>query len=180
MTLIGGSLAVTPATLTITANSDIKAYGTLKTFAATAFSQVGLVTANGDSITGVTETSTGAPAAATVGTYSIVPSAAAGNGLVNYSIKYVSGTLTVTTATGSIYVLDPNGLGRPQSLRKRRDQRRRQHRGRLELDERHPGQRQCQGHGRRSPGGGWRQQERECKRHQDRHSRSNRRPARGD
>ena len=47
-------------TLTITANNDSKTYGTLKTFSGTAFTETGLVTANGDTITGVTETSTGA------------------------------------------------------------------------------------------------------------------------
>ena len=52
--------------MTITANNDSKTYGTLKTFSGTAFTETGLVTANGDTITGVTETSTGAPVSATV------------------------------------------------------------------------------------------------------------------
>ncbi len=60
-----------------------------------AFTETGLVTANGNTITGVTETSTGAPASALIGTYAIVPSAAVGSGLVNYTITYVDGTLTV-------------------------------------------------------------------------------------
>jgi hypothetical protein len=85
--------SVSPATLTITANNDTKAYGTLKTFNGTAFAETGLV--NGDSITGVTETSAGAPATAVTGTYSIVPGAAIGSGLGNYNINYVNGTLTV-------------------------------------------------------------------------------------
>ena len=84
--------------MTITANNDNKTYGTLKTFSGTAFTETGLVTANGDTITGVTETSTGAPASATVGTYNIVPSAATGNRLSNYTIGYVNGTLTVNAA----------------------------------------------------------------------------------
>ena len=46
----------------------------------------------------MTETSTGAPASATVGTYPIVPSAATGTGLGNYTITYVNGTLTVNPA----------------------------------------------------------------------------------
>ena len=73
-----GSLSdtINPAPLTITANSTSKTYGQTTTFAATAFTETGLV--NGDSITGVTETSTGAPMSATVGTYDIVPFAAAG------------------------------------------------------------------------------------------------------
>ncbi len=77
------------------------------TFSGTAFTETGLVTANGDSITGVTETSTGAPASATVGTYPIVPSAATGTGLGNYTIGYVNGRLTVTPATPTISWSNP-------------------------------------------------------------------------
>ena len=88
--------------MTITANNDSKTYGTLKTFSGTAFTETGLVTANGDTITGVTETSTGAPVSATVGTDPIVPSAATGSGLSNYTISYVNGTLTVNPATLTI------------------------------------------------------------------------------
>ena len=77
-TLNPGTLTVNAAPLTITANNDSKTYGTLKTFSSTSFTASGLV--NGDTITGVTETSTGAAASATVGTYNIVPSAATGTG----------------------------------------------------------------------------------------------------
>ncbi|MDD5075258.1 MAG: Ig-like domain-containing protein, partial [Candidatus Peribacteraceae bacterium] len=87
--------------LTITADSTGKAYGTTLTFAGTEFSTgVGeLVT--GDSVTSVTLTSAGAAATATVAgsPYSIVPSAAVGTGLGNYSIGYVDGTLTVATVS---------------------------------------------------------------------------------
>ena len=108
-----GTLSVTPAPLTITANNDSKTYGTLKTFSGTAFTQTGLVTANGDTISGVTETSPGSPASATVGSYNIVPSAATGSGLSNYSIGYVNGTLTVNLSPSgaSIYVLDATAGG---------------------------------------------------------------------
>ena len=99
---VNGRLTVNPATLTITANNDSKTYGTLKTFSSTAFTETGLVTANGDTLTGVTETSTGAATSATVGTYNIVPSAATGNGLSNYTIGYVNGRLTVNPATLTI------------------------------------------------------------------------------
>ena len=75
---VNGTLTVKPAALTITANNDSKTYGTLKTFSSTAFTETGLVTANGDTITGVTETSTGAPVSAPVGTYAIVPGTATG------------------------------------------------------------------------------------------------------
>ena len=104
ITYINGTLTVNAAPLTITANNDSKTYGTLKTFSSTAFTESGLV--NGDTITGVTETSTGAPASATVGTYPIVPSAATGTGLSNYTIGYVNGTLTVNAATLTITAND--------------------------------------------------------------------------
>ena len=76
---VNGTLTVNAAPLTITANNDSKTYGTLKTFGSTAFTASGLV--NGDTITGVTETSTGAATSATVGTYNIVPRARQGTGL---------------------------------------------------------------------------------------------------
>ena len=84
---------INKAALTVTANDDTKVFGTVKTFAGTAFTQAGLVA--GDTITGVTATSTGANASAAVGTYPIAPGAAAGTGLGNYDITYVSGTLRV-------------------------------------------------------------------------------------
>jgi hypothetical protein len=92
------SLTVTPAQLTITANSASKTYGQTASFASTAFTTSGLV--NGDTVTGVTETSAGAAATASVAgsPYNIVPSAAAGTGLGNYTISYVNGSLTVNTA----------------------------------------------------------------------------------
>jgi hypothetical protein len=87
------------ATLTITANSAGKAFGTLASLGSTAFTQTGLVAANGDGVSGVSETCTGCPAAAAVGNYAIVPSAATGTGLTNYNISYVNGSLAVAPAT---------------------------------------------------------------------------------
>ena len=94
------TFAVAPATLVISADSATKTYGHTVTFAGTAFTETGLVTANGDRITRVTETSTGAAASAAVAgsPYAIVPSAAVGSGLGNYTIDYVDGNLTVNTA----------------------------------------------------------------------------------
>ena len=107
--------------MTITANNDSKTYGTLKTFSSTAFTETGLVTANGDTITGVTETSTGAPASAPVGTYPIVPSAATGSGLSNYTIGYVDGTLTVnsggSTTTQLTSSANPSSFGLAVTLK---------------------------------------------------------------
>ena len=49
----------------------------------------------GDAVTSVTFTSGGAISTATVGTYTIVPSAATGTHLANYNISYTNGTFTV-------------------------------------------------------------------------------------
>jgi predicted phosphodiesterase len=102
ITYVNGTLTVNPATLTITANNDSKTYGTLETSSDTAFTETGLISANGDTITGVTETSAGAAVSAMVGSDPIVPSAATGTGLSNYTIDYVNGALTVNPATLTI------------------------------------------------------------------------------
>ena len=101
-TMLNGTLTVSPAALTITANSTSKTYGQTVTFAGTEFTTSGLV--NGDTVTSVTLTSAGAAATATVAgsPYAIVPSAAVGTGLGNYTISYVNGTLTVNPAALTI------------------------------------------------------------------------------
>ncbi|HEX7376411.1 MAG TPA: MBG domain-containing protein, partial [Pirellulales bacterium] len=98
ITYVNGKLTVNAAPLTITADNATKTYGVTKTFAGTEFTTSGLV--NGDSVASVTLTSTGAVDTATVSgaTYPIVPSAALGTGLSNYSITYVNGQLTVNAA----------------------------------------------------------------------------------
>src|SRR5208282_3915495 len=98
ITYANGTLTVSPAGLTVTANNRTKTYGQAVTFAGTEFTTVGLV--NSDTVTTVTLTSTGAAATATVAgsTYSIVPSAAVGTGLGNYTVTYANGTLTVSPA----------------------------------------------------------------------------------
>ena len=99
ITYNNGALTVNPAGLSITANSTSKTYGQTVTFAGTEFTTAGLV--NSDSVTSVTLTSSGAAATATVAgsPYNIVPSAAVGTGLANYSISYNNGLLTVNRAT---------------------------------------------------------------------------------
>jgi len=94
-----GTLTVNPAALTITANNQTKTYGQTVTFAGTEFTTGGLV--NGDTVTSVTLTSSGAAGTATVGDspYTIVPSAAVGTGLTNYTVNLVNGTLIVIQAT---------------------------------------------------------------------------------
>jgi hypothetical protein len=88
-----GALTVNAKALTVAANNRSKTYGDAVTFAGTEFTTAGLV--NSDTVTSVTLTSAGAPATATVGGYSIVPSAAVGSGVGNYTITYQNGTLTV-------------------------------------------------------------------------------------
>jgi len=102
ITFTNGSLTVSPRALTITAKSTSKTYGQTATFGASDFTTNGLV--NGDAVSAVTLTSGGAAATASVlgGPYSIVPSAATGTGLANYTIGYVNGTLTVTPKALSI------------------------------------------------------------------------------
>jgi len=93
-----GTLAITPAPLTITAGSDSKIYGA--TFAPAAFTASGLL--NADSVASVTLTTAGTAAGAPAGSYDIVPGAAVGTGLGNYTIAYANGTLTVTPAALSV------------------------------------------------------------------------------
>ena len=60
------------------------------------------MTANRDKLTSVTLTSTGAPATAAVGTYSIVPTDPVGTGLSNYTIEFIDGSLTVNAAPATV------------------------------------------------------------------------------
>ena len=99
---VAGNLTVTPAPLTITANSATKTYGQTVTFAGTEFTASGLV--NSDSVASVTLSSTGAAATAAVNgsPYAIIASSAVGSGLGNYTISYVNGSLTVIKASPTI------------------------------------------------------------------------------
>jgi hypothetical protein len=96
ITYANGTLAVSTKGLTITATNKSKVYGSTLALGTTSFTEVGLLP--GDSITGVTLTSTGAAAGAAVGNYPIVASAVTGTGLAGYAITYVDGTLGVTKA----------------------------------------------------------------------------------
>ncbi|MBI4265750.1 MAG: Ig-like domain repeat protein, partial [Acidobacteria bacterium] len=85
-----------------TATDRTKTYGETVAFAGSEFTTVGLL--NTDTVSSVTLTSAGAPGTASVGgsPYSIVPSAAVGAGLGNYSITYVNGQLTVDPKPASV------------------------------------------------------------------------------
>ena len=98
ITYVTGNLTVTPAALTITADSMTKTYGQTLPFAGTEFTTSGLI--NSDSVASVSLSSTGAAATATVAgsPYVITASGAVGSGLGNYTISYVNGALTVNAA----------------------------------------------------------------------------------
>jgi hypothetical protein len=102
ITYFNGSLTVSPAVLTIAANTQTKTYGQSVTFTATEFTTGGLL--NNDAVNSVTLSSSGAAATAAVlgSPYTIVPNAAAGTGLSNYTISYVNGSLTVSPAVLTI------------------------------------------------------------------------------
>ena len=102
-----GLMAITPATLTITASAKDKTYGaTLTPDGAADFTSTGLL--NGETIGSVTLAASGSPAgtlaSAPAGAYTITPSAATGGtfNAANYSITYTPGTLTVNKAALSI------------------------------------------------------------------------------
>src|SRR6185295_434589 len=90
------------AVATVTATPRTKTYGQTVTFAGTEFNTNGLLA--GDTVTSVTLTSSGAAATASAGgsPYTIVPSAATGTGLSNYTISYVNGALTVNAAVATV------------------------------------------------------------------------------
>jgi hypothetical protein len=97
VTLVNGSLTVTRAPLTITADDKAKTLNAVNP--ALTGSIAGLK--NGDAITAAYTTS--ATAGSPVGTYTIVPAAvdSSPSRLGNYNVTLVNGTLTVTYATGT-------------------------------------------------------------------------------
>ncbi len=70
-------------------------YGAAETFGETAIMATGLATANGDSLSSVTQSSSEAAASAAGGEHPIVASGAASP---NYAIQYVNGTLAMAPA----------------------------------------------------------------------------------
>ena len=101
--------AVTPKALAITANNGSKKYGAAYSFTGSEFVAAGLI--NGNTVTSVSLTSTGAAstAAKSGSPFPIVVSGAIGNGLENYTIVYAQGSLTVNPAVitfNTIYTND--------------------------------------------------------------------------
>ena len=99
VTLTNGTLNVTPAALTVTANNNSKTYGT-------AVNDTGTVSGvlNGDGIT-ATFKSTGDSATSNASNYVIGSTLSDPNNKAsNYTITYVDGTLTVNKATATVVV----------------------------------------------------------------------------
>ena len=102
ITYVTGTLTVNAAALTVTASPQSKTYGQTVNFGSgiALFSSSGLQ--NGETIGTVTLAVSGSGGAATaaVGSYTITASAATGGTFTasNYSITYVTGTLTVNAA----------------------------------------------------------------------------------
>ncbi len=93
-------LAVAQAPLIITALSMDKSYGQNLSLPVRAFTAAGLMP--GDTVTNVVLLSPGTTNSAPVGSYALVPGQAAGVGVENYLISYLSGTLTVHRALVSV------------------------------------------------------------------------------
>ncbi|WP_345191307.1 MBG domain-containing protein, partial [Gluconacetobacter tumulicola] len=98
-----GTLTIDPAALTVTALNQTSTYGQAPALGTSAIRATGLV--NGDTVTGVTLTST-ATGASTVGHYGITASAAQGSGLANYAVTYQPGTLTIDPAALTVTALN--------------------------------------------------------------------------
>jgi len=95
------TFTVSPAALTITANTATKNYGTALTLGTSAFSASGLVSP--DTVTAVTLAATGGTAATdpvSGSPYTITPSAASGTFVpANYTITYITNSLIVNPLT---------------------------------------------------------------------------------
>ncbi|XQA61879.1 MBG domain-containing protein [Xanthomonas sacchari] len=102
--VVSGGIAITPATLTVTATSGSKTYGS--TLNLSGYRVSGLI--GSDSVSAVALSSAGAGSGAAVGNYAVTASGATGAGLSNYVINYVDGSLRVDPATLRIVANDAN------------------------------------------------------------------------
>ncbi|MCW0394521.1 hypothetical protein NB696_000263 [Xanthomonas sacchari] len=102
--MVSGGIAITPATLTVTATSGSKTYGS--TLNLSGYRVSGLI--GSDSVSGVALSSAGAGSGAAVGNYAVTASGATGAGLSNYVVNYVDGSLRVDPATLRIVANDAN------------------------------------------------------------------------
>ncbi|KAB7774317.1 hypothetical protein CEK69_00715 [Xanthomonas sp. LMG 12462] len=102
--VVSGGIAITPATLTVTATSGSKTYGS--TLNLSGYRVSGLI--GSDSVSAVALSSAGAGSGAAVGNYAVTASGATGAGLSNYVVNYVDGSLRVDPATLRIVASDAN------------------------------------------------------------------------
>ncbi|UYK85851.1 filamentous hemagglutinin N-terminal domain-containing protein [Xanthomonas sacchari] len=102
--VVSGGIAITPATLTVTATSGSKTYGS--TLNLSGYRVSGLI--GSDSVSAVALSSAGAGSGAAVGNYAVTASGATGAGLSNYVVNYVDGSLRVDPATLRIVANDAN------------------------------------------------------------------------
>lgn len=91
LTYVSGTLTVTPATLTITANNQSRPLGTANPAFTASYS--GFVAGDDPSVVSGLTLSTSATTTSPAGAYRIVPGGATAQ---NYTINYVNGTLTIT------------------------------------------------------------------------------------
>jgi len=112
---VNGTLHINTAALTITATTtQTKFFGATYTPYTTPpspdFNVSGLL--NTDMVTSITLTCAGYASGALPGSYPVVPSAAVGTGLGNYTIGYVNGSFTVNawTITGFYQPVDMGGV----------------------------------------------------------------------
>jgi Flp pilus assembly pilin Flp len=99
---VAGNLTISQVNLTIKANDQSKAQGVTLNLGTTAFTSTGLVL--GQTVSGVTLTSSGAASSAPAGGYDIVPSDALGLDLSNYNVTYTNGALQVTAPAAPTFV----------------------------------------------------------------------------
>jgi autotransporter-associated beta strand protein len=99
ITYHSSTLTVGAVALDITAKNATKECSQSLTFAGTEFTTGAGQLVNGNTVTSVTLTSSGAVSGAATGPYNIVPSAAVGTGLGNYNLAYHNGSLTVSDTT---------------------------------------------------------------------------------
>ena len=101
-----GTVTVSPVLLTITAGNTNKIYGGSISFDGSEFTTAGLL--NGDSVTNVSLSSTGAGSNAPAGSYPIVVNGASGTGLTNYFLFYNYGVLNVGLANITVTASSTN------------------------------------------------------------------------
>lgn len=112
ITYVPGTMTVTRAPLTITADNQIKVYGNTFTFNGTEFTTAGLRFPT-DTVTSLGLSSEGAAASATTegSPYAITGSGPVGSGLENYDISFVDGEMFVTGAAPDLPPPPPPGPG---------------------------------------------------------------------